>query len=105
MKPVDEKRVRKVPSMIPHDFRRSAVRNLERAGIPRSAAKAMVGHKTDSVYNRYAIADAAMLRDAGEKLAALHQADQQVADRKVVPLRRVPARRSSGSLGMRLTQT
>jgi integrase len=72
---------------IPHDFRRSAVRNLERAGVPRSAAMAMVGHKTESIYRRYAIADESMLKDGAEKLAVLHQADQRVADRKVVPLR------------------
>jgi integrase len=56
----------------PHDFRRTAVRNLERAGVPRSAAMAMVGHKTESVYRRYAIVDAGMLREGAAKLAALH---------------------------------
>jgi len=57
---------------IPHDFRRTAVRNLERAGIPRSAAMAMVGHQTESIYRRYAIADEAMLKEGAVKLAALH---------------------------------
>lgn len=53
---------------IPHDFRRTAVRNLERSGVPRSAAMAMVGHKTESIYRRYAIVDAATLREAAAKI-------------------------------------
>jgi hypothetical protein len=55
-----------------HDFRRTAVRNLERAGVARSAAMKMTGHKTDAVYQRYAITDSSMLREAALKLAALH---------------------------------
>jgi len=58
-----------VPGRILHDFRRTAVRNLERAGVARSAAMKMVGHKTESIYRRYAIVDDAMLREASEKLA------------------------------------
>ncbi len=50
------------------DFRRTAVRNLERAGVPRSAAMAMVGHKTESVYRRYAIVDAGVLKDAAARI-------------------------------------
>ena len=59
------------PGRIPHDMRRSAVRNLERAGVPRSVAMRMVGHKTESVYRRYAITDDRDLRVAVEKLDAL----------------------------------
>ena len=57
-----------VPGRIPHDFRRTAVRNLEHDGVPRSAAMAMVGHKTESIYRRYAIVDAGVLRDAAAKI-------------------------------------
>jgi integrase len=57
-----------VPGRILHDFRRTAVRNLERAGVPRSAAMAMVGHKTESIYRRYAIVDATLLREAAAKI-------------------------------------
>jgi integrase len=59
-----------LPGRYLHDMRRSAVRNLERAGVPRSAAMAMVGHETESIYRRYAIVDEAMLREAAVKLAA-----------------------------------
>jgi integrase len=40
---------------IPHDFRRTTVRNLDRAGVPRSVAMQLVGHKTEIIYRRYAI--------------------------------------------------
>ncbi len=58
-----------LPGRIPHDFRRTAVRNLERAGVPRSTAMAMVGHKTEAIYRRYAIVDEVMLREGAAKLA------------------------------------
>lgn len=79
-----------LPLRIPHDFRRTAVRNLERAGIPRSAAMKMTGHLTESVYRRYAIVDAAMLQEAAAKLDALHTSDAARPSRppKVVPLHR-----------------
>src|SRR3989442_9252837 len=50
------------------DFRRTAIRNLERMGIPRSVAKLMVGHKTDSVYERYNVASKRDLDVAREKM-------------------------------------
>jgi hypothetical protein len=62
------------------------VRNLERAGVSRSAAMAMVGHRTASIYRRYAIVDEAMLLESAEKLAAFHSANKGT-QRKVVPLK------------------
>lgn len=64
-----------VPGRLVHDFRRTAVRNLERAGVSRSAAMKMTGHKTDAVYQRYAITDSSMLQEAAVKLAALHASE------------------------------
>jgi integrase len=58
-----------VPGRIPHDFRRTAVRNLERAGVPRSSAMALVGHKTEAIYRRYAIVDEAALNEGVALLA------------------------------------
>ena len=59
-----------------HDFRRTAVRNLERAGASRSDAMNMVGHKTEAIYRRYAISDEKSLKEAAAKLARLHEADE-----------------------------
>ena len=65
-----------VTGKLRHDFRRTAVRNLERAGVPRSTAMAMVGHETESMYRRYAIVDEGMLREGAAKLSALHESER-----------------------------
>jgi integrase len=56
------------PGRIPHDLRRSAVRNMERAGLSRSVAMQLTGHKTEAVYRRYAITSEADLREGVERL-------------------------------------
>jgi integrase len=56
---------------IPHDFRRTAVRNLERASVPRSVAMKLVGYKTESIYRRYAIVARQDLVDGIKRLADL----------------------------------
>jgi len=53
------------------------------AAAPRSIAIKMVGHKTQAIYQRYAIADVSMLNDAAEKLEQLHSVDGESINRRV----------------------
>jgi len=62
-----------VQDRVPDDLRRSAVRNLEYAGVPRSIAMAQVGHLSDSVYRSIGPIDTAELKESASRIAAFHQ--------------------------------
>jgi integrase len=71
-----------VPDLLFHDLRRSAIRNMERAGIPRKIAMSISGHRTESVYLRYDIVGQKDLAIARERLEAFHIEQREISTRK-----------------------
>ncbi len=60
----------KYEGLVFHALRRSAIRNMIRAGVDRVVAKRISGHATDEVFERYNIVDDADLQDAATKTGA-----------------------------------
>lgn len=72
---------------IPHDFRRTAVRNMVRTGVPEKIAMAISGHKTRSVFDRYNIVNEADLEQAAKSMTAYFEREKA----KLVTLSVTPA--------------
>jgi integrase len=61
-----------VAGKLVHDLRRTAVRNMERAGASRSVAMRISGHKTESIYKRYAVTNEKDLAEGIKRIERLH---------------------------------
>lgn len=62
-------RVAGVSGRVFHDLRRTAVRNMERASVPRSVQLKLVGLRTESIHRRYSIVNVSDLKRGVRLLA------------------------------------
>lgn len=76
---IDGKADKRYTGLIVHDLRRSAIRNLIRAGVPERVAMAISGHKTRAVFDRYNITSERDVVEAMRKVQLSSETSVRVA--------------------------
>jgi integrase len=85
----------RAPSLLFHDLRRSAARNLRAAGVPEEIIMRIAGWQTSNVFKRYAIVDRADIRAALQQLERARQkqsdrTDERISGQEYTPLSQPP---------------
>ena len=68
-----------VAGLLFHDLRRSAVVNMDRAGVPRRVIMQITGHKTEVMFTRYRIVAPADLKHAARRMEAYLEQSKETA--------------------------